>query len=384
MTKQNGRNNKRYKIAIVGATGAVGQQLRMIMEDESNLKIEKLYLIGSSKSLGTKIAFQEQECIIESIEEFDFTKVDLAFFCTSNAISKKYVPIALKANAIVIDKSSEYRMQQSVPLIVPEVNGRLLLQKSAAGEGVGDGAGYGAGVGTCDETRDGAGGYGIRECAGDGITSRQLIANPNCVAIPLAIVLHACSVPIAKANVATYQAVSGLGNDALRDFMHEARQITSDVQCDAKYAFTLNECIGEVQANGFSDEENKIMNETRKILGYDFEIAVQCVRVPVFVSHCCSLFVELEEDVGTEELVENLHENGVPVYESVTPQFAQNHDGVFVSRVRKFAAKKFSMWFACNNLRKGAALNAVEIAETMLELHKDEGYGRYDTDDAKD
>lgn len=332
MTKKRPESVRKYHVAIVGATGAVGQQVRMILEDESPLQIAKLSLIGSEKSIGTKIAFQQQECVIEGVGEFDFTGVDLVFFCTSNAVSKKYVPLALQSNAIVIDKSSEYRMQQDVPLVVPEVNGNLLQQ------------------------------YESQTLAG----WNRLIANPNCVAIPLAIVLHACSLPILRANVSTYQSVSGLGNDALRDFMYEARQVVSDVQCDAKYAFTLNECIGNVQSNGFSEEENKIMEETRKILGYDFELAVQCVRVPVFVSHCVSLFVELAEDISTEELIEHLHEGGVAVYDSVNPQFAQSNDGVFISRVRKYAANKFVMWFACNNLRKGAALNAVEIAETLL------------------
>ena len=333
-----------YDVAIVGATGLVGETLLSLLEERS-FPVGDIYLLASERSAGVKIQFKEKSISVENLQDFDFSQAQLAWFCAGGAISEKYAPIAADANCIVIDNSSFFRNDFDVPLVIPEVNPDSIINYSA----------------------------------------RNIIANPNCSTIQMLLAIAPIhkEVGIERINVSTYQAVSGSGKRGLEEL---AKQTTSllnarDVELNVysqQIAFNVLPHIDVFMENDYTREEMKMLWETQKILA-DEEIAVNatCVRVPVFHGHSESVHLDTRSYISADEVREILRQSpGVEVIDHPEEQKyasavtnASGSDAVYVSRIREDLAGNngINMWVVSDNGRKGAALNAVQIAELLIE-----------------
>ena len=333
-------------IAIIGATGNVGRKILEVL-GKKGLSISNLYLVASSKSAGSKIEFKGKEIKVEDIETFDFKKADITFFAAGGKISQKFAPTAAKYST-VIDNSSFFRMDSDVPLIVPQVNAHQL-----------------------------------------DITKKNIIANPNCSTAQLVIALkplHDLFV-IKRVVISTYQSVSGGGKAPMDELIEQTRSVLENKKVESKnftkqIAFNAIPHIDEFEENGYTKEELKMTNETKKILDDNIEVTATCVRLPVLVSHSESVNIEFEKPISIEKARYALDNfQGCKVIDErsdggyITPLEAQGSDTTFISRIRedKTVDNGLNMWIVSDNLLRGAALNAVEIAETLI---KNNSYGK--------
>ncbi len=331
---------KKYNIAVVGATGNVGREVLSILS-EREFPVDNIYAIASRASLGKKISFGDTQVLLATtLDAVDFSKVDIAFFAAGSAVSKEHVEKIAKQGCIVIDKSSCFRNNKNVPLIVPEVNPEAIK------------------------------------------THNNIIASPNCSVIPLVVALKPLhdEARIKRIVVSTYQSVSGAGKKAMDELFNQTKGVftyqTPDPQEFIKrIAFNVIPHIDDFMPSGNTKEEWKMEMETKKILGNDIELTSTCVRVPVFVGHSASVNVEFEESLSVVDARKILKKaTGVEVLDRpednlyATPIDVVREDAVFVSRIRKDPTldSGLNMWIVSDNLRKGAALNAVQIAELII------------------
>jgi aspartate-semialdehyde dehydrogenase len=331
-----------YRVAVVGATGNVGREMLNILE-EVNFPVEKIHAIASRKSIGVEVSFGEKILKCEDIEQFDFSKVDIVLMSVSGTFSKEWSPRIGAAGPIVIDNSSAWRMDPDVPLIVPEVNpDDVALARK-----------------------------------------KNIIANPNCSTAQLVVALKPLHdrARIKRAVVSTYQSVSGAGKEGMDELWDQTKDVFvlgpgEPKKFPKQIAFNVIPFIGTFRDDGFTDEEAKMWNETHKILDPAIALTVTCVRVPVMVSHSESVNLEFEEPLDEDEAREILREApGLIVVDKreptgyVTPKEAQGEFPVFVSRIRKDPTVEngLALWVVADNLRKGAALNAVQIAQLLDE-----------------
>ncbi len=331
---------KKPVIAVVGATGVVGTEMLRILE-ERKVPHSEVRLLASEDSAGELYAFLGDELEVQALNDKSFEGVNYALFALSSGLAEQFVPVARESGATVIDNSSNYRMEDGVPLVVPEVNGSILTEKDT------------------------------------------LIANPNCTTAQLVPVLNVIqkAAGLKRVVVSTYQAVSGAGKAALDELWEQTRAIFTQqgVETEAFHHQIAFNCIPQIDVmleNRYSKEEQKVIDESRKILGLsDLRITVTAVRVPVFHSHAESVNVETEKALGVEEVIKLLEaEEGIAVFpqsdEYPLQIDAANSDPVYVGRIRKDNSVEngLNLWIVADNLRKGAALNAVQILEVMQEL----------------
>jgi aspartate-semialdehyde dehydrogenase len=334
--------SRKYKVAVAGATGAVGQQMVACLE-ERRFPVAELIPLASERSLGKAVTFQGQEIPVRVLAPDSFAGVEVALFSAGGAISLEYAPIAARAGAVVVDNSSAWRMDPEVPLVVPEVNpGDIGLYRK-----------------------------------------RGIIANPNCSTIQMVVVLKPLhdAARIKRVVVSTYQAVSGTGQKAVEELAAQVRALFANQGLVKKVyphriAFNVLPHIDAFQENGYTKEEMKMVNETRKILGDDtIRVTATTVRVPVFYGHSESVNIETERKLSPHEAREILaRAPGVKVvdnpakFEYPMPLDAAGQDLTLVGRIREdFSIKNgLNLWVVADNLRKGAATNAVQIAEIMV------------------
>jgi len=326
-------------IAIVGATGNVGRKIIEVLE-KKNFSIDNLYLVASSKSAGSKLKFKGKEIEVENLESFDFSKAKITFFSAGGKISEKYVPLAAK-HSVVIDNSSHFRMDPDVPLIVPQVNSDHLKN-----------------------------------------IKKNIIANPNCSTAQLVIVLKPLHdlFNVKRVVISTYQSTSGAGKAPMDELVEQTKLSLENKKINAKnftkqIAFNAIPHIDVFVEEGYTKEEAKMVNETKKILDNKIELTATCVRIPVLVSHAESLNIEFEKSFTLEKIVEALDgADGCKVIDDrkdggyVTPVEAEGKNETFISRIRKDNSNKntINLWCVSDNLLRGAALNSVEIAEAYL------------------
>ena len=335
----------KYNVAIAGATGNVGREIIQILEDK-NFPVDQLFLLASSRSKGQTIEFRGEQLIVEDLAEFDFSKAHLGLFSPGGKISAEYAPKAAKAGCLVIDNTSYFRMKNDVPLIVPEVNASDLEDFFN------------------NEERS------------------NIIANPNCSTIQMVVALkplHDQAI-INRVVVSTYQSVSGAGKDAMDELFNQTQNIYANKNIEKnkftkQIAFNVIPHIDTFVDNGNTKEEEKMINETKKILDEGIKVSATCVRVPVFISHAESINVEFDSPLSDQEASKLLKEfDGVSVIDFrkdegyVTPIEAAGEDKVYVSRIRNDTSvdNGLNIWVVADNLRKGAALNAVQIAELVI------------------
>ena len=327
-------------IAIVGATGNVGRKLIEVLE-KKNFPISELFLVASSKSEGKKINYSGKEHTVIALEKFDFSKVKIAFFAAGSSIAEKWAHIASE-KTIVIDNSKFFRKDPEIPLIVPEVNSKELVH----------------------------------------VKNKNIIANANCSVIPLVVVLKPLHdlYNVKRIVVSTYQSVSGAGKDAMDELASQTQEFFQNKELKSKYftkqiAFNAIPHIDSFLENGSTKEEQKNHDEVKKILDKKINITSTCVRIPVLVSHSISVNVEFHKDYDLNEIKSILSRSpGCKVIDEqkdggyVTPIEAENKYETFISRIRKDSsqANSINLWIVCDNLLKGAALNAVEIAESLI------------------
>jgi aspartate-semialdehyde dehydrogenase len=331
-----------YRVAVVGATGNVGREMLNILE-ELNFPVDKIHAIASRKSIGVEVNFGDQIVRCEDIAQFDFSRVDIVLMSVSGTFSKEWAPKIAAAGPIVIDNSSAWRMDPDVPLIVPEVN------------------------------PDDA----------EWASRKNIIANPNCSTVQLVVALKPLHdrARIKRVVVSTYQSVSGAGKEGMDELFDQTKNVfvlgaTPPNKFPKQIAFNVIPFIGEFKDDGYTDEEQKMWNETHKMLDPDIALTVTCVRVPVMVGHSEAVNIEFHEHLDEDEARDILRESpGVIVIDKrdstgyMTPKEAQGEFSVFVSRIRNDPTIKngLNMWVVSDNLRKGAALNAVQIAELLHE-----------------
>jgi aspartate-semialdehyde dehydrogenase len=332
-----------YKIAVVGATGNVGREILNIL-DERNFPCGEVVALASKHSQGKKISFGDVKILeAQVLDEYDFAGTDIALFSPGGAVSAIHAPRAAAAGCIVIDNTSHFRMDADIPLIVPEVNPEAII----------------------------------------GYKTRNIIANPNCSTIQMLVALKPLHdvAKIKRIVVSTYQAVSGAGKEAMDELFNQTKSIyMNNKQEPRKFsrqiAFNVIPQIDSFLENGYTKEEMKMVNETKKILDSGIEVSATCVRVPVFNGHSESINVEFERPLSPEEAREILQEAaGIAVIDDpmsgrfITPVEASTEHDVYVSRIRRdFSVENgLNMWVVADNLRKGAALNAVQIAEYLVE-----------------
>ena len=337
--------SQKYNIAVAGATGAVGTEIIQILE-QRDFPIDNLYLLASSKSKGKKIEFKEKEILVEDLAEFDFTKAHIGLFSPGGKISAEYAPKAAEAGCIVIDNTSYFRMQKNVPLIVPEVNANALDEFFQ------------------DENRT------------------NIISNPNCSTIQMVAALkplHEKSI-INRVVVSTYQAVSGAGKTGMDELFNQTQNVYANQELKKEkftkqIAFNAIPHIGAFLENGNTEEEQKMIDETKKILDEGINVSATCVRTAVFIGHSESVNIEFDSPLDAKEAREILsNSDGISVIDHrkdegyVTPVEIAGEDKVYISRIRNDETldNGISLWVVSDNLRKGAALNAVQIAELII------------------
>ena len=333
-----------YKVAVVGATGVVGREMLNILH-ERKFPVSELVALASRRSVGRDVMFGDQKIKVKALEDFDFRGTDIALFSAGGATSKEWAPKVAAQGAIVIDNSSQWRMDPDVPLVVPEVNPDAL-------------AGY---------------------------TRKGIIANPNCSTAQLVVALKPLHdrAKITRAVVATYQSVSGAGNEGVTELERQTKQIlVNDPVVREKFtkqiAFNVIPHIDVFLDDGYTKEEWKMTAETKKILDPKIKLTATCVRVPVFIGHSEAVNLEFENPISAEEAREILSTApGVQVLDRredagyITPLECAGDYNTFVSRIRDDITVEngLAMWVVSDNLRKGAALNAVQIAEALAARH---------------
>ena len=326
-------------IAIVGATGNVGRKIIEVLE-KKNFSIGNLYLVASSKSAGSKLKFKGKEVEVENLESFDFSKANITFFSAGGKISEKYVPLAAK-HSVVIDNSSHFRMDPDVPLIVPQVNSNQLKN-----------------------------------------LKKNIIANPNCSTAQLVIILKPLHdlFNVKRVVISTYQSTSGAGKAPMDELIEQTKLSLNNKKIISKnftkqIAFNAIPHIDVFVEEGYTKEEIKMVNETKKILDSKIELTATCVRIPVLISHAESLNIEFEKPFTLEKITEALNSaDGCKVIDDrkdggyITPVEAEGKNETFISRIRKDNTNKNSinLWCVSDNLLRGAALNSVEIAEAYI------------------
>lgn len=331
-----------YRVAVVGATGNVGREMLNILE-EVNFPVDKIHAIASRRSIGVEVSFGEQILKCEDVEQFDFSTVDVVLMSVSGSFSKEWSAKIGAAGPIVIDNSSAWRMDPDVPLIVPEVNP--------------DDVAY----------------------AG----KKNIIANPNCSTAQLVVALKPLHdrARIKRVVVSTYQSVSGAGKEGMDELWDQTKGVfvlgaPEPKKFPKQIAFNVIPFIGSFNDDGYTDEEAKMWNETHKMIDPSIALTVTCVRVPVMVGHSESVNIEFHDPLDEDEARELLRESpGLIVIDQrndkgyITPKEAQGEFPVFVSRIRKDPTVEngLNLWVVADNLRKGAALNAVQIAELLHE-----------------
>ncbi|QOD38667.1 aspartate-semialdehyde dehydrogenase [Candidatus Wolbachia massiliensis] len=340
----------RHKIAVIGATGRVGREVLSILsefQNEKKISIDSVVALASEKSKGKKVSFDDKELTVLCLKDYDFVGTNVAIFCAGSYVSEKYVPIATQAGCIVIDDSSHFRMKEGVPLVIPEVNKDKITEYK----------------------------------------NHNIISNPNCTVIQMLLVLCLLhqKAKIKRVVTSTYQSTSGAGKAAMDELYHQTKRIFMN---EAKkpeifpkqIAFNCIPHIGKFMEDGSTKEEWKMQEETKKILGEDIKVTATCVRVPVFIGHAMTVNVEFNQRITEEQAREVLGENednGILVYdrredsEYTTQIDAVQEDAVYVSRIRQDDTVEhgLNMWIVADNLRKGAALNIVQILEILTREH---------------
>ena len=331
-----------YKVAVVGATGNVGREILEIL-DQRQFPVSEVVALASSASIGREVSFGETKILkVKSLDDYDFSDTDIALFSPGSKVSAIHAPRAAKAGCVVIDNTSQFRYDADIPLVVPEVN--------------------------ADALKD--------------YKKRNIIANPNCSTIQMVVALKPLhdAAKIKRIVVSTYQSVSGAGKDAMDELYSQTKGIyVNDHKDPEKFskriAFNLIPQIDVAMEDGSYKEEWKMVVETKKILDAKIEVSSTCVRVPVFVGHSESINVEFENPLSPEDARRLLSQApGVEVIDNpaknefATPAECVGEDAVFVSRIRKDPSVKYglNLWVVSDNLRKGAALNAVQIAEELI------------------
>ena len=330
-----------YKVAVVGATGNVGREMLNILA-ERQFPADQVVALASSRSIGTEVSYGDKILKCKQLDHYDFSDTDICLMSAGGDISKEWSPRIGAQKCVVIDNSSAFRYDQDVPLIVPEVNADAV----------------------------------------SGFTKKYIIANPNCSTAQLVVALKPLHdfATVTRVVVSTYQSVSGAGKEGMDELDRQTKSLYSlgDVQVKKfpkRIAFNLIPQIDVFMEDGYTKEEWKMMVETKKILDPKIKLTATCVRVPVFISHSEAVNVEFEKPISVEEarkilraapgvLVIDKHEPGG----YITPHEAAGEDATYVSRIREDATVENGLTFWCvsDNLRKGAALNAIQIAETLI------------------
>ena len=329
-----------YKVAVVGATGNVGREMLNVL-DERGFPADEVIAVASRRSQGTEVSFGDKTLKVKALETFDFSDVDICLMSAGGAVSKEWSPKIGRQDCVVIDNSSAWRYDADVPLIVPEVNADAIA----------------------------------------GFRKKNIIANPNCSTAQLVVALKPLHdrARIKRVVVATYQSVSGAGKDAMDELFTQTRAVFVSDPVEAKkftkrIAFNVIPEIDVFQDDGFTREEWKMVAETKKILDPKIKLVATCVRVPVFIGHSEAIAVEFESELTADEAREILREApGCLVVDKrepggyVTPVEAAGEDATYISRIREDPTVEYGLmlWVVADNLRKGAALNAVQIAEVL-------------------
>ena len=333
-----------YKIAVAGATGAVGYELLNILA-ERDFPADRMVALASAKSKGREVSWGDQTLVVEDLAAYDFSDTDIALFSPGGKVSAVHAPRAAAAGCVVIDNTSHFRMDKDVPLVIPEVNPDAL-------------AGYKA---------------------------RNIIANPNCSTMQMLVAikpLHDLAT-IERIVVATYQAVSGAGRSAMDELWKQTKGMYANNEptienFTKRIAFNVIPHIDVFMDDGSTKEEWKMVQETKKVLDADIEVMATCVRVPVFVGHAEAVHMEFERPISVKQARKALAKApGVVVVDKrddggyITPIECIGEDAVFVSRIRRDPTVNhgLALWVVSDNLRKGAALNAVQIAEALVAYH---------------
>ena len=338
--------SKQVDVAVVGATGAVGEAMLKILH-QRQFPVGKVYALASERSAGSRVSFGNKSLVVEDLATFDFSKVQVGLFSPGASVSAEYAPKAAAAGCVVVDNTSQFRYDKEIPLVVPEVNP--------------------------DAVAD--------------YTKRGIIANPNCSTIQMMVALKPIydAVGITRINVCTYQAVSGSGKPAMDELAKQTADLLNGRPVEAsvypkQIAFNVLPHIDVFQENGYTKEEMKMVWETRKIMGDDsIQVNPTAVRVPVFFGHSEAIHIETRDKITAEKATELLkaapgivvlddrNDGGYPT--AVTE--ASGNDPVYVSRIREDISheKGLNLWVVADNVRKGAALNSVQIAEVLVDKY---------------
>ena len=335
--------SRKFNVAVVGATGAVGETMLSILQ-ERHFPVENIVALASNRSAGSRIRFNGKTIVVEDLEGFDFKGVDIGLFTPGASVSKIYAPRAVEAGCVVIDNTSQFRYDDDIPLVIPEVNPDAIADYK----------------------------------------NRGIIANPNCSTIQMLVALKPIhdAVTIERINVCTYQAVSGTGKKAIEELAKQTAELLSgrSAVCEVypkQIAFNVLPHIDDFQENGYTREEMKMVWETRKIFEDDnIQVNPTAARVPVFFGHSEAIHIETKDKISAEEvknllrnqpgitLIDKPEDNGYPTAVSE----AAGKDPVFVGRVREDIShpRGINLWVVSDNVRKGAALNGVQIAEILV------------------
>ncbi|MDO9416772.1 aspartate-semialdehyde dehydrogenase [Pararhizobium sp.] len=330
-----------FKIAVVGATGNVGREMLNILA-ERDFPADEVVVLASSRSHGTEVSYGDKTLVVKNLDNYDFSDTDICLMSAGGTISQKWSPKIGQQGCVVIDNSSAWRYDQDVPLIVPEVNPNAI----------------------------------------EGFRKRNIIANPNCSTAQLVVALkplhdHA---KIKRVVVSTYQSVSGAGKDGMDELFNQTRAVFVADPVESKkftkrIAFNVIPHIDSFMEDGYTKEEWKVMAETKKILDPKIKLTCTAVRVPVFIGHSESVNIEFENEISADEARDILREApGCLVIDKkedggyITPYESAGEDATYISRIREDATVEngLNMWIVSDNLRKGAALNAIQIAELLI------------------
>lgn len=336
---------KTYNVAVVGATGAVGEAMLEILE-QRKFPVGKLYPLASARSAGSTVKFNGKDVVVQDLATFDFSQAQIGLFSAGGDVSAEYAPKAAAAGCVVIDNTAHFRYDDDIPLVVPEVNPHAIAQYK----------------------------------------NRGIIANPNCSTIQMLVALKPIhdAVGIERINVATYQAVSGTGKEAIQELAEQTRALfnSQDIKAEVypkQIAFNALPHIDVFQDNGYTKEEMKMVWETNKIMEDDsIRVNPTAVRIPVFYGHSEAIHIETRNKISALEAQELLKKSpGVTVVDERKPGGyptaieAASHDDVYVGRIREDIShpKGLDMWVVSDNVRKGAALNSVQIAEILIQKY---------------
>lgn len=338
--------SRTFDVAIMGATGAVGQAMIEILQ-ERKFPVGKLYLLASERSAGKRIQFNGKSVVVENLVDFDFSQVQIGLFSAGGNLSGEYAPIAADAGCVVIDNTSYFRYQDDIPLVVPEVNPAAIAD----------------------------------------YRNHNIIANPNCSTIQMLVALKPIydAVGISRINVATYQAVSGTGQDAIEELAGQTARLLNGQPVEEKVypkqiAFNVLPQIDVFQENGYTKEEMKMVWETQKIFAdHSIQINPTCVRVPVFFGHSEAVHIETDQKLSADDARALLIDApGVTVMDEQldggypTPvSDAAGQDATYVGRIREDIShpQGLNLWVVSDNVRKGAALNSIQIAECLIDQY---------------